>query len=82
MEIKFSILSNMRTYGIELRERNYPTFEGKYNAYVACYGQLSGNYLGCIDIPLAMDINESDAANLIADAEKLIFTSNRPAAIW
>jgi len=34
MTTKFSLLSNYRTYGIELRERNYPTFEGRYNAYI------------------------------------------------
>lgn len=82
MEIKFSILSNMRTYGIELRERNYPAFEGKYNAYVACYGQLSGDYLGCIETALASDITEEQAIDLVPNAEKLIFTSYSRPVIW
>jgi len=32
-EVKFSLLSNYHTYGIELRERNYPTFKYSGNVY-------------------------------------------------
>jgi len=83
METKFSIISNFRTYGIELRERNYPAFEGRYNAYVSCYGQLSGQYLGAIPEPVKMDIGEDqDATELIAAAEKLIMSGIYSPVIW
>lgn len=81
MEIKFSIHRTARTFGIELRERSYPKFEGKYNAYVAVYGQLTGDYLGSIPEPLAMDIAEDEAINLIPAAEALIAQGYKP-VIW
>lgn len=72
MTVKFSLLRNMRTYSIELRERNYPTFEGRYNAYVGVYGQLSGEYMGCIDDCLKMDVAENEAPILANNAEDFI----------
>lgn len=65
-----TVLSNSRTYGIELRERNYPTFEGRYNAYVEVYGQLTGDFIGLIEEPLKMDVVPSDLpelANMLGD---------------
>jgi hypothetical protein len=76
--LNFSIVSNYRTYQIQLRERNYPKFEGRYNAYVNVFGQLSGDYLGTIEQPLKMDVTAdclTDTA-LIKDAEKLIFSGH------
>lgn len=83
MDVKFSIISNCRTYGIELRERNYPKFEGRYNAYVSVYGQLSGNYLGAIPEPVKMDISEDyNATELINEAERLIMSGRYKPEIW
>jgi hypothetical protein len=81
--LKFSTVYNSRTYGIELRERNYPTFEGRYNAYVSVYGQLSGDYLGNIEKPLKMDISKDDlfAPELINEAMELI-KSGHNVSIW
>jgi len=82
-EIRFSLLCNYRTYGIELRERNYPTFEGRYNAYVACYGQLSGDYLGCLPTPLAMDVTPDEAPDLaIMAAEYITLFGHSKPMIW
>ncbi len=79
----FSLRSNMRTYSIELRERNYPTFEGKYNAYVSCYGQLSGQYLGNIEKPIEMDIDENNVPEILLKAENWIMDNrNVPVSIW
>lgn len=73
----------MRTYSVELRERNYPTFEGRYNAYVSVYGQLSGQYLGNIDTPLKMDVCPDDVPELITAAEEFIMSNpNHQVAIW
>ena len=79
----FSLISNMRTYSIELRERNYPTFEGRYNAYVSVYGQLSGQYLGNIEEPIAMDVTEDNLPDILLNAENFI-QSNKycPVSIW
>lgn len=79
----FSLLSNMRTYSIELRERNYPKFEGRYNAYVSCYGQLSGQYLGNIEEPLKYDVDQSDIPDLLLNAENFISNNKYvPVSIW
>lgn len=72
----------MRTFTVELRERNYPKFEGRYNAYVGVYGQLSGEYLGAIEQPLAMDIDESNVSDLLLTAEKFVQSNNNPVSIW
>ena len=83
MTFKFSTISNMRTYGVELRERNYPTFEGKYNAYISVYGQLSGEYLGNIETPLRMDVSAEDVPELLETAEAFIFENKyTPVSIW
>lgn len=68
----FSIIKTMRTYSIELRERNYPTFTGRYNAYISVWGQLSGDYLGNIEEPLKMDITENEVPELLLNAEQFI----------
>ncbi len=81
MTVKFSLLSNGRTYGIELRERNYPTFEGKYNAYIAVYGELSGDYLGSIETPVKMNVTPCEIDNLINVAEPFIYSHGR-VSIW
>lgn len=79
----FSILKNSRTYSIELRERNYPKFEGRYNAYVSIYGQLSGQYLGNIETPLKMDISPEDMPELLEIAENFIFENRyTPVSKW
>lgn len=77
MTTKFSLLSNYRTYGIELRERNYPTFEGRYNAYISVYGQLTGDYLGNIETPIAMDVTPENVQDLISKAEPFIYSHSR-----
>jgi hypothetical protein len=83
MKNAFSILKNNRTYSIELRERNYPKFEGRYNAYVSTYGQLSGEYLGNIETPLKMDITPEDMPELLAMAENFIFENRyTPVSKW
>lgn len=82
MTYGFSLLSNMRTYSIELRERNYPTFEGRYNAYVGVYGQLSGDFLGLIEKPLKMDVTHNDLPELMLSAETFIKGNNHPVSIW
>ena len=83
MQNSFSILSNMRTYSIELRERNYPTFEGRYNAYISCYGQLSGDYLGNIEAPIKLDVDYSDIPELLNNAESFIMVNRHvPVSIW
>ena len=83
MKLHFSLLSNGKTYGIELKERNYPKFEGKYNAYISVYGQLSGEYIGCFEEPLKMDITEDESINLLNEAEKFILNNRyRPVWIW
>lgn len=83
MNNAFSLLSNMRTYSIELRERNYPAFEGRYNAYISCYGQLSGCYLGNIEEPLKMDVCEDDLPELLLNAESFIQSHKHvPVSIW
>lgn len=83
MQYGFSLLSNMRTYSIELRQRNYPTFEGRYNAYISCYGQLSGQYLGNIEHPIKLDVIESDVPELLINAGQFILDNrNVPVSIW
>ena len=83
MKLHFSLLNNGRTYGIELRERNYPKFEGKYNAYISVYGQLSGQYMGCIEEPLKTDITEAESIDLLNEAEKFIYNNRHtPVSIW
>lgn len=72
MPFSFSIVATMRTYSIELRERNYPTFEGKYNAYLGVWGQLSGDYLGCIEQPIKMDITENEVSELLLNGEQFV----------
>lgn len=56
IELGFSLRKNSRTYGIYLRERNWPAFQGYYNVYVSVYGQLSGEFMGWIEEPLLMDV--------------------------
>lgn len=80
-QLLFSTVYNYRTYGIELRERTYPKFEGKYNAYVMVFGQLSGDYLGSIEQPLKMDITEDEIFNLIPEAEQLVKAGHK-VSIW
>jgi len=77
--LKFSLLQNSRTYGIELRERNYPSFEGRYNIYVSVYGPLSGDYLGNIEQPLKMNVVEDELFNpaLINEAINLIYNGHK-----
>ncbi len=82
MKYSFSILANCRTYAIELRERNYPTFEGRYNAYVSVYGQLSGQYLGAIPYSIASDITENEVPEILLNADKFVMQSNCRAEIW
>lgn len=83
MQNSFSLLSNYRTYSIELRERNYPTFEGKYNAYVSCYGQLSGQYLGNIELPIATNVTDQDIPQILLNAESFILENKYvPVSIW
>ena len=72
MEIKQTLLESGKTYGIELRPRNYPKFLGRYNAYLSIYGQLTGQYLGCIEIPMQTDITEAEAPELSNIAEQFI----------
>lgn len=73
----------MRTYSIELRERNYPKFEGRYNAYVSVWGQLSGDYLGNIEKPLKMDVSKEDIPALLLNAEQFIWDNKYcPVSIW
>lgn len=79
----FSLLSNYRTYSVELLPRNYPTFEGRYNAYIAVYGQLSGQYMGMIEEPIKLDVNESDVPELLLNAEQFIIDNRyAPVSIW
>jgi hypothetical protein len=72
MNLQLTKLDTGRTYGIELRERNYPKFEGKYNAYISVYGQLSGQFLGLIETPIKTDITEEEAPELLNIAEQFI----------
>lgn len=51
-------------YGIELRERNYPTFEGRYNAYIQVFGSLSNQFLGLIEEPLKFDVTPDEVPEL------------------
>ena len=77
-DIKFSIIANMRTYCLEFRERNYPAFEGFYNVYVCVFGQLSGDYIGTIETPLAMNVDSSiDTNKLIESANELIYSNHK-----
>lgn len=76
---KFSSLKNMRTYSIELKECNYPKFDGKYNIYIGVFGQLTGEFLHNIDsLPIASKITKQQAIDLqnilIEKAENVIFT--------
>ena len=83
MNIKVTLLSNYRTYGIELRERNYPQFEGKYNDYISVYGQLSGQYMGCIEEHFKINITENQAPEFTKDIEQFIQDNKyRPVSIW
>lgn len=77
-----SIIGTMRTYSIELRARTYPAFSGTYNAYVACYGQLSGEYLGACDKPIAMDIREEEASDLLSQVEAFVYEYGGYPVIW
>lgn len=83
MKYGFSTRNNMRTYSLDFREQNYPKFEGLYNVYIAVYGQLSGEYLGSIERPLAMSQTEENASELLLNAEQFI-NDNRytPVSIW
>lgn len=72
----------MRTYSIELRERNYPTFSGKYNAYIAVFGQLSGDYLGAIETPIATDILENKVPELLNNTDLREVVKNGVAVVW
>jgi hypothetical protein len=73
----------MRTYSIELRERNYPVFTGKFNAYIAVYGQLSGEFLGLVEKPLKMDVAESEMPALLESAEAFIWDNKHcPYSKW
>ncbi len=72
MKYGFSIVNTMRTYSIELRERNYPVFAGRYNAYMAVYGPLSGEYMGLIETPIKLDITENDVPELLLNGEKFV----------
>jgi hypothetical protein len=83
MFYSFSVVSTKRTYQIELRERNYPKFECKFNAYIAVFGQLSGDYMGSIEKPIATDITEDSVPGLLLTADKFI-EDNRyyPVSIW
>jgi len=58
-------IQSRRIYGIELRERNYPEFTGKYNAYVEIYGALENQYIGLIEIPLKMNVSPEDLPELL-----------------
>lgn len=79
----FSLVANMRTYAVELRERNYPAFTGRYNAYIAVYGQLSGEYLGSVEMPLKMDIDENEVPALLESAEEFIWDNKHcPVSVW
>lgn len=76
---KFCSLENHRTYSIELKECNYPTFEGKHNVYIGVFGQLTGEYLHNIDsLPLASKVTIEQATEmqtaLIEKAINVIFT--------
>lgn len=68
----FSIIATGRTYQIELRERSYAN-DGKCNAYLAVYGQLSGDYMGCIEEPIKFEITENEVPELLLDAEDFVF---------
>lgn len=73
----------MRTYSIELRERNYPKFDGRYNAYVSVYGQLSGQFMGNIEEPIQMDITEDNVPEILERAESFIQDNKYvPVSIW
>jgi len=83
MQNGFSIRANMRTYSLNFRERNYPKFEGKYNVYISVYGQLSGQYLGDIEEPAAMNVTEADAPAILEGAENFVMNHrNTPVSIW
>ena len=83
MTIKFSIVNTARTFGLELRERNYPTFEGRYNAYISVYGQLSGDYMGNIETPLRMDVSIDELPQLLSEAEQFVTEGkNHRVSVW
>lgn len=68
----FSIVSTRRTYSIDLFERNYPSFQGRYDAYIAVYGQLSGDFVGWFGTPLKMDVTKNDMPELLRMAERFV----------
>jgi len=73
-------LNSAKQYGIALRERNYPTFEGKFNAYVEVYGALSEKFLGYIDTPIKEDVTAQEIPqiqNMIED-----FIKDRNFNLW
>jgi hypothetical protein len=83
MTIKFSIVNTARTFGLELRERNYPIFEGRYNAYISVYGQLSGDYIGNIETPLRMDVSIDELPQLLLEAEQFVTEGkNHRVSVW
>lgn len=69
-------LKNGRTYGIELIERNYPAFEGKYNAYVEVYGSFTGDFMGLVETPLKMDVTPLELPVLANMLEEFISVSH------
>jgi len=76
---KFCSLENYRTYSIELKERDYPFFDGTHNVYIGVFGQLTGEFLHTIDsLPIASKLTIEQAAdmqtNLIEKATNVIFT--------
>ena len=81
-DIKFSVITLMRTYSLEFRPQDYPTFKGLYNVYIAVYGLLSGEYLGSISEPLKIGFKPGDnTSELIESANKLI-ESGYKIEIW
>lgn len=78
----FSNIATMRTYSVELRERNYPKFEGRYNAYINVYGQLSGEYMGMIEEPLAMDLIPENVSDILNNTDLKKFVHNAQFSKW
>lgn len=78
----FCLLHNMRRYSVNLRERDYPTFEGRYNAYISVYGQLSDKYLGDIEYPIAMDVTPDDIPFILNTINLPEFIAGQTVSKW
>jgi hypothetical protein len=75
-------LQSGKQYGIELHERNYPKFEGRYNAYITVYGELSEQYIGKIEEPLKLDVCKDEIYNLANLIPDFIANNNYKISNW